>query len=205
MERKELSLFTRLPLSPFQVHLNLTGVKRGPTFYIKLQKIGIYNFLICTNYSFASPPLRFCCTNMNPGSDTYISGQGYLYKFTLSFLINSIRNRVKSLPYANMNYLSENWFFEHFELKRFYLLSSKALCSVLKWNGDETYKIRPIRLDISLQKHKILYLNSQLTDSQSGVITVTPKSQLGVGDTEKLLVTFSHAWLILVDIPKFTN
>ena len=37
-----------------------------------------------------------------------------------------------------------------------------------------------------------MYLNSQPTDSQSGVITTTPQSQLCVGDTEKLSVTFSH-------------
>ena len=39
----------------------------------------------------------------------------------------------------------------------------------------------------------------QPTNSQSGVITITQKSQLWVGDTEKLLVNFSHAWLILAE------
>ena len=42
-------------------------------------------------------------------------------------------------------------------------------------------------------------MNSQPTDSQSEVLTTTPQSQLWVGDTEKLSVTFSHAWLILVE------
>ena len=54
-------------------------------------------------------------------------------------------------------------------------------------------KIRLIRLGFSLQKQKFLDLNSQSTDSQSGVIT-----QLWMGDTEKLSVTFI-TWLILVD------
>ena len=38
-----------------------------------------------------------------------------------------------------------------------------------------------------------MHLNSQATDSKSGVTTITPKIQLCVGDTEKLSVTFSHA------------
>ena len=38
-----------------------------------------------------------------------------------------------------------------------------------------------------------MYSKSQPTDSQSGVITITAKSQLWVGDTEKLSVTFNHA------------
>ena len=60
-------------------------------------------------------------------------------------------------------------------------------------------KIKLIRLGLSFQK-KFLYLNSQpIYDSQSGVITITPKSQLWFGDTEKVSVTFSHAWLILVE------
>ena len=60
-------------------------------------------------------------------------------------------------------------------------------------------KIRLIRLDLYFQKQKFLYLNSQPTDSQPGVISITPKSQLWVGDMEKLSVTFSHAWLILLE------
>ena len=48
-------------------------------------------------------------------------------------------------------------------------------------------------------KQKFLYSNLQPTDSQSKVIAITPKSQLRVGDSEKLIVTFSHAWLILVE------
>ena len=61
------------------------------------------------------------------------------------------------------------------------------------------FKIRLIRQGLSFQKQKFLYLNLQPTDSQSGVITITPKSQLWVRDTEKLSVTFSHTWLILVE------
>ena len=38
--------------------------------------------------------------------------------------------------------------------------------------------IRLIRLGLSFQKQKFLSLNSQPTDSQSGVITITPQSQL---------------------------
>ena len=60
------------------------------------------------------------------------------------------------------------------------------------------FKIRLIKLGISFQKQKFLYMNSQPTDFQSGVITITLKSQLLVGDTEKLSVAFSHVWLILV-------
>ena len=58
---------------------------------------------------------------------------------------------------------------------------------------------RLLRRDLFFQRHKILYLNSQPTDSQSVIITITPPSQLWVGDTEKLSLTFSHAWLILVE------
>ena len=39
-------------------------------------------------------------------------------------------------------------------------------------------KIRLIRLDLYFQKQKFLYLNSQPGDSQPGVISITPKSQL---------------------------
>ena len=48
------------------------------------------------------------------------------------------------------------------------------------------FEIRLIRLGLSFLKQKFQYLNSQPTDSLSGVSTITPKSQLGVGDTEKL-------------------
>ena len=65
------------------------------------------------------------------------------------------------------------------------------------------FKIRLIKLSISIQKQKFQYLNWQPTDSQSGVITITPKDQLRAGDTEKLSVTFSHAWLILVEFTEF--
>ena len=40
-------------------------------------------------------------------------------------------------------------------------------------------------------KQKFLFLNSQPTDSQSGVITITQKSQIWVGDTEKLSMAFA--------------
>ena len=62
------------------------------------------------------------------------------------------------------------------------------------------FKISLIRLEFSFKKkQKLLYLNSLPTDYQSGVLTTTPQSQLWVGDTEKLSVVFSHAWLILVE------
>ena len=61
-----------------------------------------------------------------------------------------------------------------------------------------------IGLDLPFQKQIFLYLNSQTTDSQSGVITITPKNLLWVEDTEKLLVTFSHAWLILNEFTQFS-
>ena len=35
------------------------------------------------------------------------------------------------------------------------------------------------------------------------VISVTPQSQLQMGDREKLSVTFSHTWLILVELNQF--
>ena len=40
------------------------------------------------------------------------------------------------------------------------------------------FKIRLIRLGFSFRKQKVLFLNSQPTDSQSGIINITPKSQL---------------------------
>ena len=65
--------------------------------------------------------------------------------------------------------------------------------------SDFVFKIRLIRLGFSFQKQNFLYLNPQSIDSQSQVLTTTPQSQLWVRDTEKLSVTFSHAWLILVE------
>ena len=65
------------------------------------------------------------------------------------------------------------------------------------------FKIRLIKLDFSFQKQKFLYSNWQPTDSQSGVITITPKDQLWEGDTGKLSVTFSHTLLILVEFCVF--
>ena len=55
------------------------------------------------------------------------------------------------------------------------------------------FKIRLIKLGLSFQKQKFVYLNSQPTnsqsevptDSQSGVIIITPKSQLYVEGTVK--------------------
>ena len=47
-------------------------------------------------------------------------------------------------------------------------------------------------------KIPVLYLSSKPTDSQSGVITITP-TEPTVSDTEKLSVTLSHAWLIPVE------
>ena len=64
--------------------------------------------------------------------------------------------------------------------------------------SDFVFKIRLIKLGFSFQKTKIPVLNSQPTDSHQGVLTTTPQSQMWVGDTEKLSVTFIHAWLILV-------
>ena len=58
--------------------------------------------------------------------------------------------------------------------------------------GVSYYEFK-IRQGPFFPKIKVLYLNSQPTDSQSGVITITPKSELCVRDTENLSVTFSHA------------
>ena len=44
--------------------------------------------------------------------------------------------------------------------------------------SDFVFKIRLIRLGFSFSKQKFLYLNSQPTDSQSGVIPTTPQSQI---------------------------
>ena len=46
VERKELSLLPRFE-PPIYIDFNLTGHKRRLTFYIVVQKIGIYNFLAC--------------------------------------------------------------------------------------------------------------------------------------------------------------
>ena len=48
------------------------------------------------------------------------------------------------------------------------------------------FKIRLIRLGFPFQKTNNPVLEHQPTDSQSGVLTTTPQSQLWVGDTEKL-------------------
>ena len=68
--------------------------------------------------------------------------------------------------------------------------------------SDFVFKIRLIRLGFSFKKNfkiPVLYLNSKPTDSQLGVITTAPQIQLWEGDTENLSVTFSYAWLILVE------
>ena len=46
----------------------------------------------------------------------------------------------------------------------------------------------------SLKSKRILLdLNSQPTDHQPGIIIITLKNQVGVGDTEKLPVALNHA------------
>ena len=60
------------------------------------------------------------------------------------------------------------------------------------------FKIGLTRLGFPFEKQKILYSNSQPTDSQLRVMTIAAKSRMWVEDTEKLSVTFSHTWLILV-------
>ena len=69
-------------------------------------------------------------------------------------------------------------------------------CSKLLCFSDFVFKIRLIRLDKN-KKNPVFELKPR--DSQSGVLTTTPQSQLWVGDAEKLSVTFSNAWLILVE------
>ena len=67
---------------------------------------------------------------MIPGSDTCISGQGRVYNLGLSFLSNQskVGYRLKCLPEATTNYLTEKRFLKHqFELERFVALSSEAL------------------------------------------------------------------------------
>ena len=80
------------------------------------------------------------------------------------------------------------------------MLPHYAVSSTESCFSDFGFKIRLIRRDVfSKKSQKFLYLNSLPTDSQSGVLTTTPQSQLWVGDTEKLSVAFSHARLILVE------
>ena len=47
-------------------------------------------------------------------------------------------------------------------------------------------------------------MNSQSTDNQSAIVTIALKKQLWVGETEKLSMTVSHEWLVLVEISQFT-
>ena len=85
-----------------------------------------------------------------------------------------------------------------------YRISSVQIAMRMCWAkhscfSDFVFNIRLIRLGFLSKNKKILYFNPQPTDSQPGVLTTTPQSQLWVGDTAKLSVTFSHAWLILVE------
>ena len=69
------------------------------------------------------------------------------------------------------------------------LFSRNQIDKIVKHScfSDFVFKIRLIKLGFSFKKNKeFLYLNSQPTDSQSGAITIIPKSQLWVGDTENL-------------------
>ena len=68
--------------------------------------------------------------------------------------------------------------------------------------SDFVFKIWLIRLGFYFPKQKILYLNSQPTDSQSGVLTTTAQSQLWVGD-RKVLGNFQSSltyssWIHLI-------
>ena len=74
------------------------------------------------------------------------------------------------------------------------LQNALALYNLIKELGFSyfEFKMRLIRLGLFSEKQKFLYSNSQPTDHQPGIITITPKSQLSVGDTEKLSVTFSY-------------
>ena len=54
-------------------------------------------------------------------------------------------------------------------------MNRNQLCCQFGFSYFE-FKIRLIRLGLSYQKQKQEFLNSQPIDSQSGVITITPKS-----------------------------
>ena len=120
----------------------------------------------------------------------------YAYWITENFydasLLRRMRNRCK-FSIAIMEKL-------HPESLNIYLYQNVPLLllGLLGFSYIE-FKLSLIRLGFSFQKHEFLYLNAQLTDSQSR--TITPKDQLWVGDTEKLAVAFSHTWQIIV---KFT-
>ena len=58
-------------------------------------------------------------------------------------------------------------------------LNSPSAVSHLGFSYFE-FKIRLIRLGLSFQTQKFLYLNSKPADFQSGVTTITPKSQSSV-------------------------
>ena len=55
------------------------------------------------------------------------------------------------------------------------LEATAAQYNFYKDDLDLSYFDFKIRLGLSFQKQKLLYSNSQPTDSQSGVITITPK------------------------------
>ena len=73
----------------------------------------------------------------------------------------------------------------------------QAIWHLLYWScfSDFVFKIRLIKQGFSLKKTR----KNPVFDSESGVLTTTPRSQLWMVDTEKLSVAFSHAWLILVE------
>ena len=75
-------------------------------------------------------------------------------------------------------------------------LNSPGAVSHLDFSYFE-FKIRLIRLGLSFQKQKFLYLNSKPADSQSGVITITPKSQSSVSGTHRKV--FSNLQSCLTD------
>ena len=82
-----------------------------------------------------------------------------------------------------------------------YQLVDQSKCRKIFWTSskrfsDFVFKIRLIRLGFSFKKLKspVMYLNSQPTNSQSGVIIITPTETAVRGRH-----TFSHAWLILVE------
>ena len=98
-----------------------------------------------------------------------------------------------------IHWVRHGWYQCYLTKYRIWLAKFRKIVWTLSCFSDFVFKTRLVRLGFYFQIQKILYLNSQPADSQSGVIAITPKSQLWVWDTEKLLVTFSHAWQILVE------
>ena len=95
-------------------------------------------------------------------------------------LLNGWRARYES----NTILIQKNFSYQKLQ-KMFYFGFNKNVNLDLESNRsnylDFFYFEFKIRLGFSFQKQKILYLNSQPTDSQSGVITITPKKQRWVG------------------------